>query len=237
MKASSWEFENRALVFGLVFAISFPLYSFDPQNSTVALANWLAVKLGTNGDLLARVLFALASVVMITAAFIRTWASSYLHAGVVYASQLKTASLVADGPYRRVRNPLYLANILMAIAMGAMMSRPGFVVAVVAMTVFSYRLIFREEAELRATQGERYEQFQRAVPRLWPSLRARAASSGAQPRWAEGFKAEGWYWGFALSLVVFTLTLKLRWFFIIMGASIALFWATAYLLGKKGKDE
>src|SRR5262250_2812371 len=42
------------------------------------------------------------------AAMLRTWASAYLHAEVVYASEVKTEALVADGPYRRVRNPLYL---------------------------------------------------------------------------------------------------------------------------------
>ncbi|HEY6249970.1 MAG TPA: isoprenylcysteine carboxylmethyltransferase family protein [Candidatus Angelobacter sp.] len=235
MKASNWEFENRALIFGLIFAVAFPVYWLDHQNSTAVLANWLAAKLRTDEDLVARLLFALASIVMIAAASIRTWASAYLHSDIVYSSEVKSASLVADGPYRHVRNPLYFANVLMATGMGAMMSRSGFVVAVGAMTIFSYRLILREEAELQATQGERYQQFQKVVPRMWPSLRAKVASSGAQARWANGFKAEGWYWGFALSLVVFTITLKLQWFFVILGASVVLFWASSMVLQKKSK--
>jgi len=237
MKGTNWEFQNRALIFGLVFAISFPLYAFDPQNSTAVIGSWLGGKLRVNGDLIIRVLFALAAVLMIVAAFIRTWASAYLHAGVVYASEVKTASLVADGPYRRVRNPLYFANILMAIAMGAMMSRSGFIVAVLVMTVFCCRLILREEAELQATQGERYQQYRELVPRLWPSLRARVASSGAQPRWKDGFMAEGWYWGFALSLVVFAITLKIKLFFWILGASVALFWVSSIVLQKKSDSQ
>ncbi|HKE33276.1 MAG TPA: isoprenylcysteine carboxylmethyltransferase family protein [Candidatus Angelobacter sp.] len=237
MKATNWEFQNRALIFGLVFAISFPLYAFDPQNSTAVVGSWLGEKLRIEGDLVIRVLFALAAVVMIAAAFIRTWASAYLHAGVVYASEVKTAFLVADGPYRRVRNPLYFANILMAIAMGAMMSRSGFIVAVLVMTVFCCRLILREEAELQATQGERYQQYRELVPRLWPSLRARVASSGAQPRWKDGFMAEGWYWGFALSLVVFAITLKIKLFFWILGASVALFWVSSIVLQKKSDSQ
>ena len=225
------------MIFGLIFGVSFPFYALDPQNSTAVLANWLAPKLRMDGDLVPRFLFALASVVMIVAASIRTWASSYLHSNIVYANTLKSASLVADGPYRRVRNPLYLANILMAISLGAMMSRPGFLVAVVLMAVFCYRLILREEAELQATQGEGYTEFRRTVRRLLPSLRAKVPSSGGQPKWSAGFKAEGWYWGFALSLVVFTITLKLRWFFVILGVSIALFWVTSYLLGEKSKSQ
>ena len=151
MKATNWEFSNRAFVFGIILGISFPLYSLDRQNSTAALANWLGGRAGVDADLLARLLFALAALLIAAAAFVRTWASSYLQGEVVYAKEVKTESLVADGPYRQVRNPLYFVNVLMAIGLGSMMSRIGFFVAVIAMVVFCYRLILREENELHAT--------------------------------------------------------------------------------------
>ena len=113
-----------------------------------------------------RLLFYLAALLLVIAALVRTWASSYLQASVVYAADLKSETLVADGPYRRVRNPLYFANVLMVIAIGAMMSRLGFFVAVITMLVFSYRLILREEAELQASQGQSYAAYCKAVPRL-----------------------------------------------------------------------
>jgi protein-S-isoprenylcysteine O-methyltransferase Ste14 len=237
MKATKWEFENRAFLFGMVFAISFPLYSLDHQNSAAALAQATADQLHVDGDLIARLLFAAAALLLIVSALIRTWASSYLRAEVVYAAEVKTAALVADGPYRRVRNPLYLANILMAVGMGAMMSRTGFFVAVVAMLVFCYRLILREEAELQASQGEDYEAYRKMAPRLLPSLRARVASSGTPARWSEGFKAEGWYWGFALAVIAFAITLSLKLFFWILGASLGLFWISSFLLQKKPQSE
>ena len=186
MKATNWEFTNRALVFGLIFAFTFSLYSFDHQNSTAVFANWLGSRLRMDADLVARVLFAFAALSLTVAALIRTWASSYLQAEVVYAGKVKTESLVADGPYRRVRNPLYFANVLMTIGMGAMMSRTGFFVAILAMLVFCYRLIFREEAELQASQGERYETYCKAVPRLRPSLWPRIASAGRKGNWTAG---------------------------------------------------
>ena len=89
MKATNWEFSNRALIFGLLFGLTFPLYFFDHQNSSAALANWLGPRVGMDADLLARLLFALAAIVLIAAALIRTWASAYLNAGVVYASAVK----------------------------------------------------------------------------------------------------------------------------------------------------
>ena len=38
--------------------------------------------------------------------------------------------------------------------------------AIVAMQVFCYRLILREESELHASQGEQYERYRKVVPRL-----------------------------------------------------------------------
>src|SRR5579864_8645812 len=105
MKATDWEFRNRALIFGLIFAFTFPLYALDHQNVTAVVAEWLSSRVGLGADPLARLLFACAAFLLIVAAFIRTWASAYLHAGVVYAADVKTESLVADGPYRSVRNP------------------------------------------------------------------------------------------------------------------------------------
>jgi protein-S-isoprenylcysteine O-methyltransferase Ste14 len=220
MKATNWEFTNRAMLFGLIFAFSFPLYFLDHQNSTAALASWLGSRLQRDPDLVARLLFALAAVLLIVAALFRTWASSYLCAEVVYAAEVKTDSLVADGPYRMVRNPLYFANVLMVIAM-----------------VFSYRLILREEAELQASQGEEYEGYRKAVPRLWPALWPRIASAGRQARWADGFKAESWYWGFAAALVAFAITLKLTLFFGILAASLVLFWVSSMVLQKKSNSK
>ncbi|HTC90846.1 MAG TPA: hypothetical protein VK686_21225 [Bryobacteraceae bacterium] len=49
-----------------------------------------------------------------------------------------------------MRNPLYFANVLMAIGMGALMSRIGFFIVVLAMLLFCYRLILREESALEA---------------------------------------------------------------------------------------
>jgi protein-S-isoprenylcysteine O-methyltransferase Ste14 len=224
LAATSWEFENRALALGVLFSVAFMLSAFDPQNATVALAHALSHQLQADGDRRARTLFALAAVVVSTAALTRTWASAYLKSDVVYASALKTSSLVADGPYRHTRNPLYLGNVLMAVGMGAMASRIGFVVLVGGMIVFSYRLIWREEAELLRSQGEPYAAFLARVPRLMPAVRPRVPAAGRRPDWAAGFRAESWYWGFAAAIAAFAITLSVKLFFGILSTSLALFW-------------
>lgn len=234
MRATRWEFKYRALLFGLIFGLGFSLYSADRQTAAAALANWLGTLLAGNADLIARLLFALAACLLVLGAFIRTWASSYLHASVVYAADVKTESLVADGPYRHVRNPLYFANIFLALGMGALMSRLGFFVALILMTVFCYRLIFREEFDIGRRQGEGYELYRDAVPRFWPSWSPRAPSAGGKPDWAGGFRAEFWCWGLALSVAAFALTLNVTAFCVILGISLATFWLSSSLLRKRG---
>lgn len=233
MKASDWEFNNRAMVFGLIFGFSFLLYFVDHQNATSVVADALAARLGYNADSVARVLLGVAALLLILTALLRTWASAYLRADVVYATQIKTEALVADGPYRQVRNPLYFANFLMALGIGTMASRSGFFILTIGMLVFCYRLIFREEAELQAAQGESYEQYRRAVPRYWPALTPRLPSSPARANWANGFRAEAWCWGYAAAVVVFAITLKSSLFFVILGVSFVGF----FIPKKKATEE
>lgn len=237
MKATDWEFKNRAWLFGMVFAVSFPLYAIDQQNVAAALANWLAPRLHANADATARLIFMVATLVLVCAALIRTWGSSYLQAEIVYASKVKTESLVADGPYRFVRNPLYFANVLMAVGLGAMMSRLGLLVAIVLMVVFCYRLILREEADLAAAQGEDYARYRKAVPRLFPSPWPRIPSAQHRARWGAGLRAELWYWGFPASVAAFAGTLELKYFFIIFAAAIASHWLLPRLMQSRTVQE
>jgi len=234
MQATDWEFKNRAIIFGMIFGFTFPLYFVDPQNISAAIAIGLGAAFHGDPDRIVRWLFVCAAVWLAAAASIRMWASSYLQATVVYASDVNADSLVADGPYRRVRNPLYFANVLLAVGMGAMMSRVGFAVAVAAMLVFCHRLILREEADLKAAQGDRYDRYVDAVPRLWPSLLPRIASAGQRPNWAVGFKAELWYWGFPMAVLAFAVSLDLRFFYSVLAISVLIFWLGSWRIQRRG---
>ena len=72
MRATNWEFKNRALVIGLIFGLSFSLYFLDPRNSAAALANWLGAALQIDANPLARLLFVSAACLLVLAALIRT---------------------------------------------------------------------------------------------------------------------------------------------------------------------
>jgi protein-S-isoprenylcysteine O-methyltransferase Ste14 len=233
VRATAWEFKHRAAIFGIILGVSFSLYSLDPVNSASVAATWLALPLKMPSDTLTRLLLAIAAALMILSAGVRTWASAYLNAEVVYASEVKSARLVADGPYRHVRNPLYLGNVLMALSMGALMSRLGFVVVVIGMLFFCYRLILQEESELRASQSASFNAYVAAVPRLWFSPWPKIPSAGSQPHWGNGFLAESWCWGLAASVLVFAATLNSRVFYIVLAISLVSFWVSSSLAEKR----
>src|SRR5205823_5831012 len=80
------------------------------------------------GETALRGLFAVGASFTVLAALIRTWATAYLDTSVVHDSQLQTEALVASGPYRYVRNPLYLGGLLLAVGFALVASRLGAIV-------------------------------------------------------------------------------------------------------------
>ena len=150
--------------------------------------------------------------------------------------RLHTDRLVADGPYRYVRNPLYLGNMLLALGFAVMASRIGFFVLIVGMLVFCYRLILREEAGIRATQGESYLAYCAAVPRLLPSLHPKLPPSGATPRWSDGLLGEMFMWIMAASVLVFAVTLQIKLFFIVLGLAFVVYAICLAIISRKKRS-
>lgn len=218
--ASDFEFKYRFWIFGLLFWVAFSTYAVDPQTSGAFLAEQIARWSGTTATASSyRIVFAIAALFCVAAAALRTWGTAYLNSEVMVDMRMHTKRLVADGPYRYVRNPLYLGNVLLAIGFGLMSSRVGFVVLVVGMLIYSYRLILREEAGITASQGESYRQYCATVPRLLPSLLPKVPSSGAKAKWGDGLLGETFMWLLAISVIAFAITLNQRIFFIVLGSA------------------
>jgi protein-S-isoprenylcysteine O-methyltransferase Ste14 len=204
MKATPFEFRHRSLLNLLQFWIAFQLYSFDRVNIVWAFLHWDT----PHGALLARFVFGFAALLLAFAAGIRTWAAAYLRSSVVHDTNLHTNKIVADGPYRHLRNPLYLGTFLMTLGIGFLASRSGFVVLVVGAAIRILRLVGREEEDLTNQQGERYLEFCRRVPRFIPSLISRVPASGQKPEWGQAFQGEAAMWGFFVTMVGFVITLR-----------------------------
>jgi protein-S-isoprenylcysteine O-methyltransferase Ste14 len=237
MRSTEFEFRYRFWFICLVYFVGFGLYRFDHLNVTEALVAWLFRRSDPHLDSLAarhvmQGSFVLSAALVTAAAWIRTWAGAYLRTDVVHDGELHTEKLVADGPYRHVRNPLYLGGLLVAAGLAMLASRAGAVVIILGESLIMMRLIGREEAALGQVQGEAYHAFARAVPRLWPSLRPRLPSSGLQPRWAPAFLSEAWLWTFAANGFLFAWKLDGHLYWTILWVSGAAYFAMRMVLGR-----
>lgn len=238
MRATRFEFNYRFWVIAILFWIGFSLYRFDDVNFGVGLLKRIAPSAtldSSRENFWLRLIFLCGAVLVFLAALLRTWATAYLRAEVVHDSGLHSEALVADGPYRYVRNPLYLGTLLMTAGLGMMASRLGWLVLVLGMWIFQYRLILREEHELVQSQGESFRAYLGAVPRLVPAFRPRVPAGGTKPRWAQAFAGEMFFWLFGVAMVVFAITLRAKPAFILIGISLAGYVVLILLLKRRGQ--
>jgi protein-S-isoprenylcysteine O-methyltransferase Ste14 len=236
LAATAWEFRHRFWIFGAWFWISFSLYQVDHRMFGQSLAEFfagLAHREATLGDI--RLVFCFAVLLTIIAALLRTWATAYIRPEIMVDGAVHTHTVIAEGPYRYVRNPLYLGTNLLTLGYSVMASRVGAVVLVAGIFLFNYRIILREERELLLAQGENYERFRRAVPRLFPSLRPRAVASQLTPNWGSGLLGEMFFWGLSFALMVFTITFDIRAYFLALGLSFSLYFLCLAIIGFRRK--
>jgi len=101
---------------------------------------------------------------------IRLWGVHHIGA-VSRTRSERLGPLIDSGPFARVRNPLYLGNILLWIGFTVSARLPWLAPIVLALLVFEYRAIVRWEERLLETRiGESYRQYMRRVPRWIPNL-------------------------------------------------------------------
>jgi len=235
-QASEGEFRNRFwTIVGVIWA-GFLLYAVDHVNAAEALTR---IILRTSDDKSAAFghwitgFFWLATFIVAIGALIRSWAESYLHSSIVHDAALHGEQLVADGPYRHVRNPLYLGNLFLAVGLGFLASRSGFFVISIGMLILVYRLILREEATLLQSQGESYRRYVAAVPRLWPAITPRVPAAGAKPNWVDGFTGELFMWGGAAAMAAFAITKNLIYWWVVFGTGMAIYFLQSWLRSRR----
>jgi protein-S-isoprenylcysteine O-methyltransferase Ste14 len=156
----------------------------------------------------ARIVILFGSLLVFVAAALRTWGAAYLRTEIVHDTSQHSEALVAEGPFRYTRNPLYLASLPMAAGIGVLASRSGFIFLVLANWIFVYRLILREEKSLLKTQGDSYRDYCQAVPRFWPALKPRLPAGNRRPEWAQAFGGESFVWIFGVAELLIAITLR-----------------------------
>ncbi len=236
MRATKFEFERRFWIFGAIFWIGFSLYAIDPTNCAVWLLHLFAPAIqpdSARGNTVLRWIFGAGAALVFLAALLRTWATAYLRTEIVHDMSQHSESLVADGPYRYLRNPLYLANLPMIAGIGLMASRLGCLLMILAMYVFVLRLILREEDGLLRSQGHSYAAYRNTVPRLFPAFVPRLPAAGNPPRWGQAIVGEIFIWLFGVAVLCFAITLNFKLTCIIFAVSLAVYFVAVSLVKKR----
>ena len=189
MKATAIEFRLRMWILIVIFFLGFwapwigPV-DFSRRISTLA---WLAMEISRLGiasfSVAASVVIVAGALAALAGAVLRVWGAAYLGYGTVHHEEMQGGAVMAAGPFRYVRNPLYLGGWFMMLAICLLMTPSGALFAMVLVTIFYLRLILGEEAFLTAKLGEPYKEYLRLVPRLVPRLRSGLPASAARPNW------------------------------------------------------
>ena len=94
-------------------------------------------------------------------------------------SRGRIESFSVVGPYRYVRNPLYLGVVVLVAGLGLLDQSPLLLTwALVLVGWFWFLLIPFEEKELQVLFGERFSRYRREVPRLLPHVKGYRESGG-----------------------------------------------------------
>lgn len=125
-----------------------------------------ALVLGGDGDGIWA--WAVGAALFAAGAGLRVWAQEHVRYRLDGAHSLATT-----GPYRRLRNPVYLGTTLLCVGTVATTGRPWLAAVTAAWCAGVYAPAVRfEEAHLREKFGEAYRRYRRRVPRWRPRLGA-----------------------------------------------------------------
>jgi len=246
MKATQFEFRFRLIIIFLLYAIGFwaPWTSTAGDYGPPATTAWLAMPtlLDRWGwmhlDQASLLVTWLAIVFCFLGAALRVWGTAYLSASVVHSGAMHGDQVMASGPYRYVRNPLYLGSYLLGLSIAILMPPSGAAVFVVLLGIFYFRLILGEEAFLANEAGESYLAYKKRVPRLIPRLRPRIPAGAARPQWLTSLMAEIFSVAFSVCLAVlawrYEPRLLIQCLLVSFGVSLV---AQAFLPKKQGAAE
>lgn len=145
----------------------------------------------------------IAILLVLLAALLRTWATAYLGHTVVSNHMPHGEQVVSSGPYRYVRNPLYVGLWLHTVGLSILMPPSGALFVIVAVAILIAFLVHAEEQHLAVEQGEGYAVYRKAVPSFIPALVPRVSAGAEQPRWKQAFLSEIYMWGVVVTYLAF----------------------------------
>jgi protein-S-isoprenylcysteine O-methyltransferase Ste14 len=212
MKASNFEFRVRVWILAGLYCLGFSApwianrtrYGIGVPGSTawlglstnLARLHWLPLEQAT------LVVTCLAIFCAFAGAAVRVWGTAYLGSSIVQSGDMHAGQVMAAGPYRHVRNPLYIGSLLFALSVAILMPPSGALAFLVLTVIFYFRLILGEEAFLGGKIGPPYLDYCQRVPRLLPSLRPRIPAPPVRPQVVQSLVSEVLPIGYAVCLAV-----------------------------------
>lgn len=182
MNATDFEYRHQLLVHQFIVATAFLTYLIQPDDVV-----WRFVRNRAAPHPLERSLFIVATLFIAVGAGVCTWARA--------CQKVRGAS--EAGPYRYLRHPRYLGDLVYAIGLGSLAPLTGFVVLVGGEALRLLRLTRREEG--------------REALRQKPVLRVSRPGGVEEPLlWKTAFRREVVKWGVVITMIVFVITLKDR---------------------------
>jgi protein-S-isoprenylcysteine O-methyltransferase Ste14 len=198
---SPWVFRNRSLLIALAFLVTAfggrALASIGPFPGLVGTLS-LPADLFLQGreagapppahllPLLVPLSFGLAGFLL------RWWGTSYLRGHIMADRRMHSDRLIVAGPFRFVRNPLYLGNILLMVGFGVYFPPPAVLIGLVTMAAVGATLAHVEARGLRAQHGAAYDAYAQRVHAFVPTFRPVPATATVAPDWRNGLASEAW---------------------------------------------
>jgi S-adenosylmethionine-diacylglycerol 3-amino-3-carboxypropyl transferase len=228
LRIQRFEFESRIFIsFGIVAALcalSFIVFADSPTVSV--LAGRLA---GLPPAASASLGFLLSALMMAAASALRIWSGSILTSGRMMAFKVQVDMLFETGPYRLVRNPIYLAD-LVAFSGFALCLAPSGLVLPLLLFLHYTQIINYEEISLHREFGENYGRYKERVPRLLPDHRSLRRLPPALREFEitlDGLRHNALYLLFIPGFVASAVTGRLIWA-VLMGLPAVVDWAVVH---------
>jgi protein-S-isoprenylcysteine O-methyltransferase Ste14 len=223
-------FRFRVVIFTALYLVGFNVpwsryFHFGTESTTWIGASWLLERAGLMNLAYATIFVTICALAFsIAGAWLRIWATAYIGAGVMGDKSLRADHVVASGPYRYLRNPLYLGNMFTCLAVCILMPPAGALFFLAGCALLTFGLVAAEGPHLAQQLGAAYADYRARVPSFLPAMRAHVPAAQVRPQWAQSLAAESFHMGFAACLLVFAwqynVELLIRCLLICFGVSL-----------------
>jgi len=230
VRIQRFEFESRIFIsFGIVAglcAMSFIVFAGSPTISVLAgrlvkLSASTAASLGFLGSAL----------MMAAASALRIWSGSVLTSTRMMAFKVQVDSLLEAGPYRIVRNPIYLADLVAFSGFALCLAPCGLVLPLLLFLHYT-QIINYEEESLGRRFGARYVAYKKRIPKLLPDGRSLGRSGQAFQKFEvtrDGLRHNALYLLFIPGFILSAYTGRLLWA-VVVGLPAVVDWAIVHTL-------